>query len=71
MDYKKFLPFDFRDYDILDISKGDETYEKYKDSNMFHMWETIWRPQLECLNDGAMKLERSGFERLFSRFVDV
>jgi hypothetical protein len=54
LDYQKFLPFLFEDYAVLDAARGEEQYEKHKDAHMFHMWETIWQPQLEGINDQTL-----------------
>ena len=70
LDYMKFLPFNFDDYAVLDAAQGEEQYEKHKDAHMFHMWETIWRPQIEGINDKTLSVSTSGFARFFAKYAD-
>jgi hypothetical protein len=37
---------------------------------MFHMWETIWQPQLEGINDETLSVSTSGFARFFAKYAD-
>jgi glycosyltransferase involved in cell wall biosynthesis len=67
--YEKFLPFNFYEYDVLDPNKGEEQYDKYKDSYIWHMWETIWRPQLETINEANLASNISAFGKAFGKYA--
>ncbi len=67
----QFLPFDFHNYEILDEAQGDAVFEKYKDCYMFHLWETIWRPELDKIDDISLLNGNSGFARFFGKYADI
>lgn len=48
-----FVPFDFRNKYIFENDKNNLI--KLENSYSMHMWQTIWQPELEQINDNYLK----------------
>lgn len=64
-DYRDFIPFDWRDKGILD----EAGYKLPQICAAIHVWETIWGPDLQQVNDYWLRHSTSKFANLFRKYA--
>lgn len=69
LDEKKFLPFAFEDYSILEPEAADEFIARIGYSYVVHLWDTIWHDRLKEIDDKYLSSMDNAFARLFRAYA--
>lgn len=67
LEVEAFTPFDFRDDYIFGTDLNQ--LKRLKHSYAVHMWDTIWQPQIEKIDEDYLKNSESMFAYMFRRYA--
>jgi len=67
LEVEAFTPFDFRDDYIFGTDLNQ--LKRLKHSYGVHMWDTIWQPQIEKIDEDYLRNSESLFSYLFRRYA--